>query len=317
MHTKAFLFIVLFVIIELTIIDGGYYMMISLKKIGTLVLFILSISILSRCDFFHQQATITFETNGGTEVLPLTQDRGSKIDVTTIKEGYVFDAWCSDEGLTTSIDIRTMPNSNLTVYAKWVTMHERFTIDNKPYVYYGTYPQTVVSDDSLIASLNTLTVTNSNYYYEYQGKEYVKIVATPYIPPYFYKFNDGTKILAGQTYFFKVEPIKWRVLEEASGTYTLLSEYIIDNQVFYTSLEDRTISGETIYANNYEHSTIREWLNNGFYNQAFSALEKDEILTSFVDNSAETTGSSPNLYVSNNTYDKTVVTLNRREKNTI
>ena len=42
---------------------------------------------------------------------------------------------------------------NLTLYAKWAQF---FTIDNMTYVYYGTYPQTVVDDSALISSLNTL-----------------------------------------------------------------------------------------------------------------------------------------------------------------
>ncbi len=84
----------------------------------------------------------------------------------------------------------------------------------------------------------------------------------------------------------------------------MLSEYIIDKQVFYTSSDNRTIGDQTIYANNYEHSTIREWLNNAFYNKAFSSQEKGSILTTLVDNSASTTESSTNPYFSNNTMDK-------------
>jgi len=84
----------------------------------------------------------------------------------------------------------------------------------------------------------------------------------------------------------------------------LLSEYIIDKQVFYTSGGHRTIGGQIIYANNYEHSTIREWLNNAFYNKAFSSPEKGSILTTLVDNSASTTAWPYNSYFSNNTMDK-------------
>jgi len=195
-----------------------------------------------------------------------------------------------------------MPNANLTVYAKWAQMYEYFIIDNLTYVYYGTYPQTVVSDSALISSLNTLTSTNVNSYYEYQGEEYAKVVANPRDSAY--KFINGETITNGATYYFKVEPIKWRVLDEVDGTHTLLSEYIIDKQVFYTSSYNRTIGDQTIYANNYEHSTIREWLNNAFYNKAFTAPEKGGILISFVDNSASTTESSTNPYFSNNTMDK-------------
>lgn len=195
---------------------------------------------------------------------------------------------------------------NLTLYAKWAQMYEFFTIDNMTYVYYGTYPQTVVDDSSLISSLNSLTSTNANGYYEFEGEEYAKVVAHPYktIFGIGYKFINGSTIQSHQTYYFKVEPIKWRVLEEADGTYTLLSEYIIDKQVFYTSRDNRTIGDQTIYANNYEHSTIREWLNNAFYNKAFSSPEKGSILTTLVDNSASTTESSTNPYFSNNTMDK-------------
>ena len=248
------------------------------------------------------QYTMTFVTNGGTEISPITQDYGTAIHVSTTKEGYMFEAWCSDEGLTTSIDISKMPNANLTVYAKWAQRYEFFTINNMTYVYYGTYPQTVVDDSSLISSLNSLTSTNANGYYEFEGEEYAKVVAPPYETGY--KFINGSTIRSGQTYYFKVEPIKWRVLEEADGTYTLLSEYIIDKQVFYTSSDNRTIGDQTIYANNYEHSTIREWLNNAFYNKAFSSPEKGSILTTLVDNSASTTASSTNPYFSNNTMDK-------------
>ena len=128
------------------------------------------------------------------------------------------------------------------------------------------------------------------------------MVAHPYETGY--KFINGSTIQSHQTYYFKVEPIKWRVLEEADGTYTLLSEYIIDKQAFYPSRDNRTIGDQTIYANNYEHSTIREWLNNAFYNKAFSSQEKGSILTTLVDNSASTTLSSTNPYFSNNTRDK-------------
>lgn len=249
------------------------------------------------------QYTMTFVTNGGTEISPITQDYGTAIHVSTTKEGLYIKAWCSDEGLTTSIDISKMPNANLTVYAKWAQRYEFFTINNMTYVYYGTYPQTVVDDSSLISSLNSLTSTNANGYYEFEGEEYAKVVAHTAETRY-YQFINGSTIRSGQTYYFKVEPIKWRVLEEADGTYTLLSEYIIDKQVFYTSSDNRTIGDQTIYANNYEHSTIREWLNNAFYNKAFSTQEKGSILTTLVDNSASTTSSSTKPYFSNNTMDK-------------
>ncbi len=174
--------------------------------------------------------------------------------------------------------------------------------NGKTYINYGKYPQTVVSDNSLILALNNLTETNSLGYYEYEGSEYAKLTATPYSSGY--KFSDNTTVISGTTYYFKVEPIKWRVISNNDGTIQLLSEYILENQYYHPNTDSRTIDGKTIYSNNYEHSCIRGWLNNEFYNKAFGTLDQSAILTTLVDNSASTTSSSSNSYASNNTNDK-------------
>jgi len=229
------------------------------------------------------QNTLSFEGNSGvgemSSVLVETNETISLPKNTFTREGYTFIGWSTSiDGSVDYVDEASYTMGVLTsytLYAKWAQMYEYFTIDNMTYVYYGTYPQTVVDDSSLISSLNSLTSTNANGYYEFEGEEYAKVVAHPFETGY--QFINGSTIQSGQTYYFKVEPIKWRVLEEDDGTYTLLSEFIIDKQVFYTSNNTRTIGGQTIYANNYEHSTIREWLNNAFYNKAFSTPEKSSI----------------------------------------
>lgn len=177
-----------------------------------------------------------------------------------------------------------------------------WTENGKAYINYGKYPQTVVSDNSLILALNNLTETNSEGYYKYDGNEYAKLTATPDSSDY--KFSDDTRVVSGTTYYFKVEPIKWRVISNNDGTIQLLSDYILDNQYYHPNRNTRTIEGKTIYSNNYEHSYIREWLNNDFYNKAFGTLDQNAILTTLVDNSASTTNSSSNSYSSNNTNDK-------------
>lgn len=174
--------------------------------------------------------------------------------------------------------------------------------NGKTYINYGKYPQTVVSDNSLILALNNLTETNSEGYYKYDGNEYAKLTATP--GDNSYKFSDNTIVVSGTTYYFKVEPIKWRIISNNDGTIQLLSEYIIDSQYYHPNTKTRTIGGKTIYPNNYEHSYIREWLNNSFYNKAFGTPDQNAILTTLVNNSASTTDSSSNSYASNNTNDK-------------
>ena len=58
------------------------------------------------------------------------------------------------------------------------------------------------------------------------------------------------------------------------------------------------------YSNNYKNSNVREWLNNEFYKTAFSELQKAIILTTLVDNSAESAGFSKSLNDCEDTADK-------------
>ncbi|MBQ8749901.1 MAG: hypothetical protein IJZ29_05495, partial [Clostridia bacterium] len=90
------------------------------------------------------------------------------------------------------------------------------------------------------------------------------------------------------------------------------------NIPFYTSSSDRTVNSATVYANNYEYSTIRAYLNNlngssysvadyssnGFLNSAFTTEEQELICTTTVDNSASTTSNDANKYACANTEDK-------------
>ena len=65
------------------------------------------------------------------------------------------------------------------------------------------------------------------------------------------------------------EPIEWTVLYADSQKVLLISRYALTNMSFnraYTHI-------------NWEQSTIRSWLNNNFYYNAFNASEKNAILT--------------------------------------
>jgi hypothetical protein len=177
------------------------------------------------------------------------------------------------------------------------------------YMYYGLYPQTKVSDSALIASLDGLSSTNSQGYYEYQGFMYAKVKASVYQSGYV--FRDGTAVTADKNYYFKVEPIKWKVLKTSSNTFTLLSAYVLTSHLFNTTSGESTVNGVTYKANNYYNSTIRSWLNSDFLSQAFR-LDSTFIDTTSVDNSLSSTGQSNNSYVCDNTQDK-VFLLSRSE----
>ena len=74
--------------------------------------------------------TMTFDTAGGSPVNPVTQNYGSTITVPNpAKEGYDFAGWFSDQVLTTPYTINTMPDGNLTVYAKWTASPYTITFE--------------------------------------------------------------------------------------------------------------------------------------------------------------------------------------------
>ena len=188
---------------------------------------------------------------------------------------------------------------------------EIYEIDGIKYVNYGSYPQTHVGDGVLIEALNELTETNDRGYYEYEGKEYAKVDVTLYL-----HISDGTAIEDSVTEWFIVQPIVWRIISENSdGSYQVYSEYLLDSTNFYNWEYTRNIDGVDIYPNNYKYSNVRAWLNGyddnvrnytnkGFYDLAFKDSEQIAIITKEVDNSASTTNSSTNKYLSENTFDK-------------
>ncbi len=191
---------------------------------------------------------------------------------------------------------------------------EIYTVDGVQYVKYGKYPQTHVGDETLIQALNALTEPNALGYYEYEGKEYAKITATPansgtytdkYGETHHYVYSDGAKVVFQTTEWFLVEPIVWRILSSADGSYQLLANCLLDISCYYESTYVRRgENGEDIYPNNYKESTIRAYLNGTFLDTAFNEAQKNAILITTVDNSASSTYSSSNPYACENTEDK-------------
>ena len=166
---------------------------------------------------------------------------------------------------------------------------------------YGLYPKTHVNDNVLISALNNLEEPEDNGWYLYNDTYYAKTIATPETTNY--KFDDGTNIVEGNTYWFKCEPIEWQLIKDIEGKYYLFTVNLIDSIAFNESKDERTIEGTKVYANNYEYSSIRLWLNNDFYNLAFG-LGDDYLEDTLIDNSTSTTASSTNQYICNNVTDK-------------
>ena len=174
--------------------------------------------------------------------------------------------------------------------------------DNGKTVKYGFYPQTHISDESLIAQLNELTPSQTNGWFMLDGEYYVKSAAKVYNNEN-YTFDDGTAIVNGTEYWFKCEVIEWRVLSAQDGTYYLLSDKLLDAHNYYADYANRTDNGATVYSNNYAQSEVRKFLNGSFYDTAF-ALNNAYVKATAVDNGAETTSSNGNLYACLDTTDK-------------
>ena len=274
--------------------------------------------------------TLTAHWSANQNVLSVTSEDASKGTVAiTSGSGYsdesitvvatpvgdcVFKGWYHDDTKVSNDATYTfiMPTNDYSLVAHFFTKAEEETwniahgviptlSEDGKTITYGLYPQTNVNDSSLVSALNALTTPESNGWYLYNDEYYAKVSATPNSSSY--KFDNGTTIVSGTTYWFKCEPITWNVLSNNSGECYILSSVLLDAHCYYNSRSNRTIGGKAIYPNNYEYSDIRAWLNNDFYSSAF-ALGNSNILTTNVDNSAATTNSTSNSYACNDTQDK-------------
>ena len=202
----------------------------------------------------------------------------------------------------------TLPGSNTKVKA----LSNDYSVGDS--VVLGSYPQSVVKETSFIAKLDTMEKNwisynyfagngelNSAYqqsymYYaelNYYGDRYRAVRIDNYRPyknsdfsaeEFSYQDDNGYfNTPDSNIYYFKYEPLKWRVLDPSDGL--LLCEYIIDSQAYnettYFTGTDylNTISG-SCYACEWEGSTLRQWLNDDFFNTAFDATEQASIAPS-------------------------------------
>ena len=240
---------------------------------------------------------------------------GRNVTVTMTYQSGTFKGWYDSNGVFVSSSnpfTFVMPSSDYSLTAVFMTEEEKETwnsshgvtpvVNNENNtITYGLYPQTRVSDTSLLSILNSLQSTDSNGWYFCDGDYYVKLIAEPNSSNY--SFDDGSSIVSGETYWFECEPIVWRILSNTNGTYYLLSSVLLDKHCYYSATTNRQIDGKTIYPNNYEYSDIRSWLNDDFYNMAFSYGDS-YIQISEVDNSSSTLDKTVDDYACNNTADK-------------
>ncbi len=202
-------------------------------------------------------------------------------------------------------------------------------------VEFGWYPQSEVTDNSIISELNSLSGDNKLWtsygYYSgtgnyadgqmkpgdymrykdivYGSNKYRGVIFDSYRPMNtgymesnsysLYQYDNG--YYKGVVYWFKYEPIKWRLLDPNTGM--LITEKVLDSQAYnnYILSNWGDVSKE-YYCNNYKKSSIREWLKKNFYNTAFSIAQQNIIEYTALDNTAYDEAYS--VYDSETTYDK-------------
>lgn len=185
---------------------------------------------------------------------------------------------------------------------------------------FGSYPQTQITDSTLVSALNSISATWRSYGYmsgsgtgwcdgsakesdymkykdvTYNNERYRAVEFSTYRPGlvtyksaetcFNYQASNGYTI--NNVYWFKFEPIQWRILDPSKGL--VLCNSIIDSQAFNNNLyatgntstwwaDYWKDSARTIYANNYAKSDIKEWLNDDFYYTAFTEANRKIIST--------------------------------------
>lgn len=122
---------------------------------------------------------------------------------TTSESGWEKYYTCTNCDYTTFKELPTLDSDEIKIYA----------IDGFRYFNFGKYPQSKVTDESLIAILNTIAEVNANGYIEYENEEYL------------FALNKST----GKYNWFKVEPIVWKILvDNNDGTYRVITKDILD-----------------------------------------------------------------------------------------
>ncbi|MBR6410550.1 MAG: hypothetical protein IKS35_04130 [Clostridia bacterium] len=192
--------------------------------------------------------------------------------------------------------------------------------DTGNYILFGSYPQTLVVDETVTSALtsaagtlptneNSQKWTSYEYYIQdsnetdfmwyidlsYGGERYRGVYFTSYRPwlnsnqgidSKSYQDDNGFSTLT--VYWFKFEPILWKILSETNGTALLFCADVIDCHDYYHQIVHGEFdhNGGTGLVCNYALSDIRLWLNDVFYETAFSALQKELITLTTVDNSS-------------------------------
>ncbi len=197
-------------------------------------------------------------------------------------------------------------------------------------IYFGYWPQTLERDETVIAKLNEMagkpplprdkenpynweSHEGTTYMWQkiviYNGTKYLGVQMNDYRASGVYSLRSyvmDNGYFTFEVYWFKYEPIKWRILTTNENSAYIMSDIALDSfsiqpdrkeenrDGLYASYNNSTGVPDGTYANNWEYCFLRSWLNETFYNAVFNGLQKEIIQTTHLDNTARS--SNPNDY---------------------
>jgi hypothetical protein len=166
------------------------------------------------------------------------------------------------------------------VFKASATTATQSTITTGDIITYGSYPQTKVTDNALITALKAQTLQSDNTV-TYGGAKYKWVYFSKYASYYGgtttnldYTYQDDNGYYINTAYWFKYEPLQWRVLSNTNGELFVMANKILDSRAY--NQVNTNVTWETC--------TMRTWLNNDFYKTAFNSTEQARIETSTVMN---------------------------------
>lgn len=128
-----------------------------------------------------EHVTVTFNSNGGSSVESQTTIKGYAIGTlpTPKKDDFQFEGWYSDAALTTKVTSSTVISADTTLYAKWISSSENFTVTFDVDGGTAVAAKTVKAGETIAESPVT---TKAGYGFSgwYTDKTYANAVSFPY-----------------------------------------------------------------------------------------------------------------------------------------
>ncbi len=208
---------------------------------------------------------VSFELYGGSGDQNLEVLYGAKIQFINppVKEGFVIWDWYIDNEFIHKFDINSAITESLTLYAQWgnenISYRFHDTIEILPsgingsagesgqYVLFGDYPQSLKEEgvdiyDNISVEMGTMTA---------------------------YCGSDGNLYVHNNDQYFKLEPIKWRII--ADGDY-----YMSIDHTQYNHSHIKGLLAESILTC-FAYRDGNNYLRNNFINDAFTILARNSI----------------------------------------